>query len=197
MIVKKTTPLSIECVVRGYLAGSGWKEYQATGTLSGSTLPKNLRHAEMLPEPLFTPSTKAEVGHDEPISWDQCCQLIGRERAEQVRAMSLQLYTEGARYACKHGIIIADTKFEFGLLDQKLLLIDECLTPDSSRFWPMESYRVGENPPSFDKQFLRDYLETSRWNKQPPAPSLPEEIVMKTAQKYREAWEQLTGKKSA
>jgi phosphoribosylaminoimidazole-succinocarboxamide synthase len=195
MIVQKTEPLPVECVVRGYLAGNGWKEYQQQGTLAGIPLPKGLRNAEALPEPIFTPSTKAEEGHDEPITWDQCSQLIGQSRAEQVRAMSLQLYTEGARYALERGIIIADTKFEFGLLDEKVILIDECLTPDSSRFWPIKEYRVGENPPSFDKQFLRDYLEALEWNKQPPAPELPEEIILKTSQKYQEAFHRLTGKK--
>ena len=146
---------------------------------------------QALPEPMFTPSTKAEEGHDEPITWDQCCKLIGKEKAEQVRTMSLQLYTEGARYALERGIIIADTKFEFGILNDKVILIDECLTPDSSRFWPIDEYEVGKNPPSFDKQFLRDYLEASRWNKLPPAPALPEEIILKTAQKYQEAFSRL------
>ncbi len=192
MIVKKTIPLPVECVVRGYLAGNGWKEYQEHGTLAGMPLPKGLRNAEALPEPMFTPSTKAEEGHDEPITWEQCCELIGQEQAEQVRAMSLQLYTEGTRYARERGIIIADTKFEFGLLDGKIILIDECMTPDSSRFWPISQYEVGKNPPSFDKQFLRDYLETSGWNKLPPAPTLPEEIVTKTAHKYEEALSLLT-----
>jgi len=193
MIVKKTEPLPVECVVRGYLAGNGWKEYQEHGTLAGVPLPKGLRNAEALPEPMFTPSTKAEEGHDEPITWKQCCQLIGQEKAEQVRAMSMQLYTEGARYARERGIIIADTKFEFGLLNGQVILIDECMTPDSSRFWPINQYEVGKNPPSFDKQFLRDYMEASGWNKLPPAPTLPEEVVEKTAQKYREAFERLTG----
>ena len=197
MIVKKTTPLPVECVVRGYLAGSGWKEYQEYGTLAAIKLPKGLRNAEALPEPMFTPSTKAEEGHDIPITWEQCCELIGQEQAEQVRAMSLQLYTEGARYARERGIIIADTKFEFGLLDGKIILIDECMTPDSSRFWPIDEYEIGKNPPSFDKQFLRDYLESCDWNKQPPAPELPPEIIAKTASKYQEAFERLTGKKSS
>ena len=195
MIVKKTQPLPVECVVRGYLAGNGWKEYQEHGTLAGIPLPKGLRNAEALPEPMFTPSTKAEEGHDEPITWDQCCELISKERAEQVRSMSLQLYTEGARYARERGIIIADTKFEFGILDGTVILIDECLTPDSSRFWPIDEYEVGKNPPSFDKQFLRDYLEASGWNKLPPAPELPPEIIAKTAAKYQEAFEKLTGMK--
>ncbi len=191
MIVKKTDPLPVECVVRGYLAGNGWKEYQQHGTLAGIPLPKGLQNAEALPEAMFTPSTKAEEGHDEPISWKQCCDLIGKEKSEEVRTMSLQLYTEGARYARERGIIIADTKFEFGILDGQVILIDECMTPDSSRFWPMDEYEVGKNPSSFDKQFLRDYLEASGWNKLPPAPPLPEEIVEKTAQKYQEAFHRL------
>lgn len=191
MIVKKTKPLPVECIVRGYLAGSGWKEYQEKGTLAGIPLPKGLRNAEALPEPMFTPSTKADEGHDEPITWEQCCTILGKERAEQVRTRSLQLYTEGANYAKQRGIIIADTKFEFGEFEETIMLIDECMTPDSSRFWPIEEYEVGKNPPSFDKQFLRDYLESCHWNKQPPAPLLPESIVLKTAEKYQEAWNKL------
>lgn len=191
MIVKKTEPLPIECVVRGYLAGSGWKEYCENGTLAGIHLSKGLQNAEALPEAMFTPSTKAEEGHDQPITWKQCCDLIGKEKAEQVRIMSLQLYTEGARYALERGIIIADTKFEFGMLGEQIILIDECMTPDSSRFWPTDQYEIGKNPPSFDKQFLRDYLEKSGWNKLPPAPALPEEIVLKTAEKYQEAFNRL------
>lgn len=191
MIVKKTEPLPIECVVRGYLAGSGWKEYCENGTLAGIHLSKGLQNAEALPEAMFTPSTKAEEGHDQPITWEQCCDLIGKEKAEQVRIMSLQLYTEGARYALERGIIIADTKFEFGMLGEQIILIDECMTPDSSRFWPTDQYEIGKNPPSFDKQFLRDYLEKSGWNKLPPTPALPEEIVLKTAEKYQEAFNRL------
>ncbi|MFI0348416.1 MAG: phosphoribosylaminoimidazolesuccinocarboxamide synthase [Chthoniobacterales bacterium] len=187
MIVKKTTPLPIECVVRGYLAGSGWNEYQRHGTLAGVPLPTGLCQAEKLPEVFFTPSTKAEEGHDEPISWEQCKKILGDCVATEVRKMSIALYEHGRDYAATHGIIIADTKFEFGLLDDKIILIDECMTPDSSRFWPMDQYVVGENPPSFDKQFLRDYLESCGWNKMPPAPELPDEIVTKTAEKYHEA----------
>lgn len=194
MIVKKTDPLPLEGIVRGYLAGNGWKEYKEHGTLAGMELPKGLRNAEALPEPMFTPSTKAEEGHDKPITWEQCCNLIGKEKAEQVRAISLQLYTEGTRYAQERGIIIADTKFEFGMLGDQVILIDECMTPDSSRFWPIDQYEVGKNPPSFDKQFLRDYLEALGWNKMPPTPTLPEEIVLKTSQKYQEAFDKLTGK---
>ena len=191
MIVKKTTPLPIECVVRGYLAGSGWSEYQRHGTLAGVPLPAGLRQAEKLPEVCFTPSTKAEEGHDEPISWEQCKKILGDAIAEEVRNMSIALYEQGRDYAATRGIIIADTKFEFGILDEKIILIDECMTPDSSRFWPMDHYVVGENPPSFDKQFLRDYLEHCGWNKMPPAPELPDEVVAKTAEKYEDALRQL------
>ena len=194
MIVKKTIPLPVECVVRGYLAGSGWQEYQQQGTLAGITLPKGLRQAESLPEPMFTPSTKAEEGHDEPITWDQSRELLGNEIALQVRAMSLALYEEGRRLAAERRIIIADTKFEFGMLNGKIILIDECMTPDSSRFWPMDQYCIGKNPPSFDKQFVRDYLETCGWDKKAPAPLLPPEIIAKTAEKYQEALECLTKK---
>lgn len=193
MIVKKTAPLPVECVVRGYLAGSGWQEYQKQGTLAGEFLPKGLQQAERLPEVCFTPSTKAEEGHDEPITWNQCQELLGPEIAEKVRAMSIKLYEQGRDYAATRGIIIADTKFEFGLYDGDIILIDECMTPDSSRFWPMNQYKMGENPPSFDKQFVRDYLEGCGWDKQPPAPSLPEEIIAKTAEKYQEALERITG----
>ncbi len=187
MIVKKTTPLPVECVVRGYLAGSGWKEYQQYGTLAGVTLPRGLQEAERFIEPHFTPSTKAEAGHDEPITWEECQQLLGEKISKQVRTMSLELYQAGAAIAAERGIIIADTKFEFGLLDTEVILIDECMTPDSSRFWPIDQYEVGKNPPSFDKQFVRDYLETCGWNKLPPAPELPAEIIAKTAEKYQEA----------
>ena len=187
MIVKKTTPLPIEAVVRGYLVGSGWKEYQEQGTLAGIPLPSGLRQAERLPMVCFTPSTKAEEGHDEPITWDQCRKLLGDEIAQQVRTMSIALYEEGRKIAAERGIIIADTKFEFGMYEGKVILIDECMTPDSSRFWPMDQYKTGSNPPSFDKQFLRDYLESCGWNKQSPAPELPAEIIAKTAEKYQEA----------
>ena len=193
MIVRKTKPLPVECVVRGYLAGSGWKEYQQSGSVSGVSLPKGLQLAAQLPEPIFTPSTKSEAGHDENIDWEKCCAAIGRDVAEQVRNLSLKIYETGRAHAAKCGIIVADTKFEFGLLGDRLLLIDECLTPDSSRFWPADSYVVGQSPPSFDKQIVRDYLETLDWDKTPPGPSLPAEIIEKTAAKYREAFERLTG----
>jgi phosphoribosylaminoimidazole-succinocarboxamide synthase len=193
MIVRKTQPLAIECVVRGYLAGSGWKEYQESGSVSGVLLPKGLQLGSQLPEPIFTPSTKSEAGHDENIDWEKCCRTVGSEVAGRVRQLSLKIYEAGREHAAKNGIIVADTKFEFGLLGGKLLLIDECLTPDSSRFWPADRYVVGQSPPSFDKQFVRDYLETLAWNKTPPGPSLPAEIIEKTAAKYREAFERLTG----
>ncbi len=193
MIVRKTQPLPVECVVRGYLAGSGWKEYQQSGTTSGVRLPEGLQLASQLPEPIFAPSTKSEAGHDENIDWEGCCRAVGRDVAERVRDLSLKIYEAGRAHAANCGIIVADTKFEFGLLGDQLLLIDECLTPDSSRFWPADKYVVGQSPPSFDKQFVRDYLETLDWNKTPPGPSLPAEIIEKTAAKYREAFERLTG----
>ena len=193
MIVRKAKPLPVECVVRGYLAGSGWKEYQQGGTVSGVALPKDLQLASQLPEPIFTPSTKSDAGHDENIDWGQSCRTLGRDVAERAKDLSLKIYEAGRAHAAKCGIIVADTKFEFGLLDDELLLIDECLTPDSSRFWPADQYVVGQSPPSFDKQFVRDYLETLDWNKTAPGPSLPAEIIEKTAAKYREAYERLTG----
>jgi phosphoribosylaminoimidazole-succinocarboxamide synthase len=193
MIVRKAQPLPVECVVRGYLAGSGWKEYQQKGTASGVALPAGLQLASKLPEPIFTPSTKSDVGHDENIDWKECCRMLGDNVAERVRDLSLKIYEAGRDHAAKSGIIVADTKFEFGLFENDLLLIDECLTPDSSRFWPADQYVVGQSPPSFDKQFVRDYLETVAWNKTPPAPSLPAEIIEKTSQKYREALEHLIG----
>ncbi|HSP45646.1 MAG TPA: phosphoribosylaminoimidazolesuccinocarboxamide synthase [Chthoniobacterales bacterium] len=193
MIVRKTQPLPVECVVRGYLAGSGWKEYQHTGSVSGVSLSEGLQLASPLPQPIFTPSTKSEAGHDENIDWDKCCGTLGRAVAERVRDLSLKIYEAGRKHASKQGIIVADTKFEFGLLDDELLLIDECLTPDSSRFWPADRYLVGQSPPSFDKQFVRDYLETLDWNKTPPGPPLPAGIIEKTTAKYREAFERLTG----
>ena len=193
MIVRKTKPLPVECVVRGYLAGSGWKEYQQSGGTSGLSLPEGLRLASQLPEPIFAPSTKSEAGHDENIDWERCCAMIGRDVAEQVRDLSLRVYLAGRDHAASRGIIVADTKFEFGTLGDELLLIDECLTPDSSRFWPADQYVVGKSPPSFDKQFVRDYLETLDWNKTSPGPKLPAEIIDKTAAKYREAFERLTG----
>lgn len=195
IVVKKLRALPVEAVVRGYLIGSGWKDYQATGAVCGIPLPAGLQLAEKLPEAIFTPSTKAELGlHDENISFERTVELIGQELAEQVRAVSLQLYTEAAAYALERGIIIADTKFEFGLDEAgTLYLIDEVLTPDSSRFWPVDQYQVGSNPPSFDKQFVRDYLESLVWDKRPPAPHLPPEVIAKTAEKYREAETRLTG----
>ncbi len=194
MIVKKARPLPVECVVRGYLAGSGWKEYQASQTICGLKLPAGLRQAEQLPETIFTPSTKAESGHDMNIPWDECRRLIGDDVAEQVCALSIRVYEEGRAYAAERGIIVADTKFEFGLLDGRVILIDECLTPDSSRFWPADQHALGISPPSFDKQFVRDYLETLTWDKTPPAPPLPPEVVRRTSEKYLEAFEQLTGR---
>src|SRR5256714_5712530 len=193
MLVRKTKPLPVECVVRGYLAGSVRKDYQQSGAIPGVILPKGLRLAAKLPEPIFTPSTKSEAGHDENIDWEKCCETLGHARAERVRELSLKIYEAGRDYAAERGIIVADTKFEFGLLGDELLLIDECLTPDSSRFWPADRYVVGQSPPSFDKQFVRDYLETLDWNKTPPGPKLPAEIIEKTAAKYREAFERLTG----
>ena len=193
MIVRKTKPLPVECVVRGYLAGSGWKDYQQNGSVSGVPLPKGLRLASQLPEPVFTPSTKSESGHDENIDWDKCCDAVGSDIAERIKAFSLKVYEAGRAHAAERGIIVADTKFEFGLVGDELLLIDECLTPDSSRFWPADQYAVGQSPPSFDKQFVRDYLETLDWNKTPPGPKLPAEVIEKTAAKYREAFERLTG----
>jgi phosphoribosylaminoimidazole-succinocarboxamide synthase len=193
MIVKKAEPLPVECVVRGFLAGSGWKEYAATGAISGQPLPHGFRLSEALPHTMFTPSTKATSGHDENITWDECRRILGDDVAEQVRAVSIRLYEAGRDYAREKGIIVADTKFEFGLLDGRVLLIDEVLTPDSSRFWPADRYQPGTNPPSFDKQFLRDYLEMLDWNKTPPAPKLPPEVIRQTARKYREAFERLTG----
>jgi phosphoribosylaminoimidazole-succinocarboxamide synthase len=195
MIVKKARPLAIECVVRGYLAGSGWKEYQKSQTVCGIKLPPGLKESSELPEPIFTPATKAETGHDENISFEQTCKITGRGIAEQARAASLKLYRFARDYARQRGIIIADTKFEFGQLDGELILIDEVLTPDSSRFWPADHYQPGRGQPSFDKQFVRDYLETLNWNKTPPGPVLPPEVVAKTTAKYLEAYERLTGKK--
>lgn len=194
VVTKRLTPVKIEAVVRGYLSGSGWKEYQQQGTVCGIKLPENLREAEKLPEVIFTPSTKAEVGdHDENIDFERCCAIIGKERAQEVRAKAIQLYTEAAQYALERGIMIADTKFEFGLDENgTLTLMDEVLTPDSSRFWSVETYEVGKNPPSFDKQFVRDWLEQSGWNKQPPAPQVPADVLAKTLAKYQEALATLT-----
>ena len=195
MIVKKAQPLAIECVVRGYLAGSGWKEYREHQTVCGIKLPPGLVESSELPMPIFTPATKAESGHDENIPFAQAAQIVGADVAEQVRAASLKLYRFASEYARRRGIIIADTKFEFGLLDGKLMLIDEVLTPDSSRFWPADQYQPGKAQPSFDKQFVRDYLETLDWDKTPPAPALPPEVVARTQAKYLDAYERLTGSK--
>ena len=193
MVVKKATPLTIECVVRGYLAGSGWKEYQRSQTVCGIKLPAGLVECSELPAPIFTPATKAETGHDENISFETAAKLVGADIAERVRELSLRIYQFARDYARQRGIIIADTKFEFGLFKGELLLIDEVLTPDSSRFWPAAEYAPGQSQPSFDKQFVRDYLETLAWDKTPPAPALPPEIVSRTQAKYLEAYERLTG----
>jgi phosphoribosylaminoimidazole-succinocarboxamide synthase len=198
VVVKKLKPLPIEAVVRGYLIGSGWKDYQKSGAVCGVELPKGLRQAQKLPQPIFTPATKAESGHDENISFEQAVKLIGKPLAEKVREASIRLYGEAADYAATKGIIIADTKFEFGLSPSNdLVLIDEVLTADSSRFWPADSYKVGISPPSYDKQYVRDYLETLTWDKTPPAPKLPPDVISRTAQKYRDALERLTGRKLA
>ena len=198
VVVKKLKPLPIEAVVRGYLIGSGWKDYQATGKVCGIALPKGLAQAQKLPEPIFTPATKAAEGHDENISFEEVVKLIGKDLAGKVRDVSIRLYQEASEYAATKGIIIADTKFEFGTDAQgNLVLIDEVLTADSSRFWPADSYKVGISPPSYDKQYVRDYLETLDWDKSPPAPRLPAEVIAKTSQKYREALERLTGRKLA
>jgi phosphoribosylaminoimidazole-succinocarboxamide synthase len=194
-VTKKLKPLPIEAIVRGYLVGSGWKDYKNTGALCGIELPAGMQEAQKLPQPLFTPSTKAAVGdHDENISFDEAKKLLGADMAEQVKNATLALYTQAADYALTKGIIIADTKFEFGTdAAGKLYLIDEALTPDSSRFWPADQYKVGSNPPSFDKQFVRDWLESSGWNKKAPAPMVPADVLQKTADKYREAQRLLTG----
>ena len=194
MLVRKCTPLPIECVVRGYLAGSGWAEYRQSETICGSRLPSGLVESAELPEPIFTPATKATNGHDENISFDRAAQIIGLELAEQVRDLSLRIYNRAREYALEKGIIICDTKFEFGMEGSRLLLIDEVLTPDSSRFWPADEFEPGKSQPSFDKQFIRDYLETLDWDKAPPGPELPSSIVEATSQRYLEAYRLLTGK---
>jgi phosphoribosylaminoimidazole-succinocarboxamide synthase len=193
MIVTRTEPLPVECVVRGYLAGSGWKEYQATGAVCGIALPPGLRESDRLEPALFTPSTKAEVGHDENIPFSEVERLLGRARAQEVRATSLEIYTRARTHAESRGIILADTKFEFGVKDGRLVWIDEALTPDSSRFWPREGYAPGHGQPSFDKQYVRDYLDSRKWDKRPPAPELPPEVVARTREKYLEAYARLTG----
>jgi len=191
--VHKADRFDVECVVRGYLIGSGWKDYQATGSVCGIELPAGLRQADRLPELIFTPATKADTGHDENISFDVMAEIVGGDWAAELRDVSLRLYTEAAAFAAERGIIIADTKFEFGLVDGKMILIDEVLTPDSSRFWPADQYAPGQSPPSYDKQFVRDYLQTLDWDKTPPGPELPGEIVARTAAKYAEAYLVLTG----
>jgi len=208
MAVRKAIVLPVECVVRGYLAGGGWKEYQECGGVSGVRLPSGLRQAERLPQPVFTPSTKAASGHDEPVSFEDACTLVQRAMAttpagasprqardimEQARSRSLAIYAQAAEHAAARGIILADTKFEFGVLDGQLLLVDEVLTPDSSRFWPADRYEIGRSPPSYDKQFLRDYLETLDWNKRPPPPPIPPRVIEQTRQRYEQAFQLLVG----
>jgi phosphoribosylaminoimidazole-succinocarboxamide synthase len=193
MLVRRTEPVPIECVVRGYISGSGWKDYQKTGAICGIPLPASLRESDRLPEPIFTPSTKATTGHDENISFQETVARVGQPLAERLRRTSLEIYRRAAEYAAARGIIIADTKFEFALLGDELIWIDEALTPDSSRFWPGDQYAPGEPQPSFDKQYVRDYLERIDWNKQPPAPALPPDVVAATRDKYREAYQRITG----
>lgn len=204
MLVRRTDPLPIECVARGYLSGSGWKDYQATGRVCGIELPAGLRESEELPEPIFTPATKAQTGHDINITEEEAAHMVGPDVLAEARRLTLQVYGEGAAHARSRGIIVADTKFEFGLLPDdgrpaaaRLILIDEVLTPDSSRFWPSEGYAPGGPQPSFDKQFVRDYLERIRWNKQPPVPTLPEDVVRRTREKYVDAYRRLTGQELA
>jgi len=194
MLVKKTEPLPIECIVRGYISGSGWNDYQASGEVCGIKFPAGLKESAKLPEPVFTPSTKAETGvHDINIDFNEAVKMIGKRLADKVRELSIAIYKKGADFAHKKGIIIADTKFEFGILEDELMLIDEILTPDSSRFWPLEFYQPGGPQKSYDKQYLRDYLLSIKWNKKPPAPSLPQDVISNTYNKYQEAFRQLTG----
>jgi len=196
IVVKKLKPLPVEAVVRGYLIGSGWKDYQASGAVCGIPLGKGLQQAQKLPEPIFTPATKAESGHDENISFERMCEIVGKDVGQKVKDISIRLYKEASEFAATKGIIIADTKFEFGLNSKnEVVLIDEILTADSSRFWPADQYQVGVSPPSYDKQFVRDYLETLDWDKTPPGPKLPADVIARTSAKYREALEKLTGKK--
>lgn len=194
MMVKRANMVEIECVARGYISGSGWKEYKQQGTVCGIRLPEGLLESDKLPEPIFTPATKAQTGHDENISFERTCEIIGEDLAKRLRELTLAIYTRAADYALTKGIIIADTKFEFGFVDGELVLGDEVLTPDSSRFWPAETYKPGGAQFSFDKQYVRDYLESIHWNKQPPAPALPEEVAHKTGEKYRQAYNILTGR---
>jgi len=194
MLVKRARMTDIECVARGYLAGSGWKEYRQAGTVCGIRLPPGLKESDRLPEPVFTPSTKAQTGHDENIPFEQVVSLAGAAMAERLRSLTLAIYSKAAAYAETRGVIIADTKFEFGLIGDTLILADEVLTPDSSRFWPRETYQPGGPQPSYDKQYVRDYLESIHWNKQPPAPALPPEVAARTGEKYLDAYKALTGK---
>jgi phosphoribosylaminoimidazole-succinocarboxamide synthase len=193
MLVERAEMIQIECVARGYLSGSGWKEYRDSGTVCGIALPPGLRESDKLPDPIFTPATKADTGHDENISFERVVEKVGREIAERLRTLTLRIYSAAAQYAASRGIIIADTKFEFGYVDGSLVLADEVLTPDSSRFWPEAEYSPGGPQPSYDKQFVRDYLESICWNKQPPAPALPDEVVERTSAKYQEAYRILAG----
>jgi phosphoribosylaminoimidazole-succinocarboxamide synthase len=195
MLVMRAEMVPVECVVRGYISGSAWKEYKATGKVCGIELPKGLKESDKLPEPIFTPSTKATTGHDENIPFEEMIRLVGRERSDKLRDITLKIYTKAADYARTRGIIIADTKFEFGITSKGITLADEVLTPDSSRFWPADKYQPGRAQDSYDKQYVRDYLEEIRWNKQPPAPALPPEVARKTSEKYVEAYHQLTGHK--
>jgi phosphoribosylaminoimidazole-succinocarboxamide synthase len=194
MLVMRAEMVPVECVVRGYISGSAWKEYKATGKVCGIELPKGLKESDKLPEPIFTPSTKATTGHDENIPFEEMVRIVGRERSEKLRDVTLKIYTKAADYARTRGIIIADTKFEFGITSKGITLADEVLTPDSSRFWPADKYQPGRAQDSYDKQYVRDYLEEIRWNKQPPAPALPQEVARKTSEKYLEAYHQLTGR---
>jgi phosphoribosylaminoimidazole-succinocarboxamide synthase len=194
MIVKKAQMVEVECVARGYLTGSAWKEYQAQGTICGIKLPPGLRESERLPEPIFTPATKAKTGHDENVSFERIASQVGTDLAERLRDLTLAIYSRAAAYANERGLILADTKFEFGFVGDDLVLADEALTPDSSRYWPADGYQPGGPQPSFDKQYVRDYLETLKWNKRPPAPKLPDDVIRKTSQKYQEAYRRLTGK---
>jgi phosphoribosylaminoimidazole-succinocarboxamide synthase len=192
--VKRAAIFPVECVARGYVVGSGWKDYQRTGAICGIQLPAGLLECSPLPEPIFTPATKAETGHDENISFEQAAGIVGQETAHQLRELTLRIYAKARDYAATRGIILADTKFEFGLIDGKITLADEVLTPDSSRYWPADTYQPGKAQPSFDKQYVREYLETLDWNKQPPAPPLPDHVVAQTRLRYLEAYERLTGK---
>jgi phosphoribosylaminoimidazole-succinocarboxamide synthase len=193
MLVRATQPIRLECVVRGYLFGHGWQEYTERGTVGGFDVPAGLRQAERLPEPLFTPTTKAESGHDLPLNASEAAALVGADVYRQVRDLSLRIYAVGAAHASENGLVLADTKFEFGLLDGEIIVIDEMMTPDSSRYWPLEAYEVGTSPPSFDKQFVRDFMDRTGWNHEPPAPRLPADVIDKTRALYREAYELLTG----